>query len=308
MAITKLNSALSKYQTKDLDFKLKTNFNKAIQDPDFKAFLSRIDIKDEELYAYTTKLQKSFKEVKNCANCKGLEYCKNEIPGYRYFVKVNEHKQLDFNYEACPYQVKKNESEAIAKNMVLFDMPKEIREAKMKNIDPSDKNRLKAIKWITNFIDEYQKNNHIKGLYIHGSFGSGKTYLIAALFNEFTRQGMKTAIVYWPEYLRNLKSSFSGNYEEKFNYIKRVPLLLLDDIGAENVSAWGRDEILSSILQFRMQEEMPTFFTSNFSTKDLETHFSISGNKMEKVKARRIMERINRLSEELEIVSENRRR
>ena len=54
----------------------------------------------------------------------------------------------------------------------------------MKDIDLSDKKRLKAIKWLKEFYDKYEPVNTLKGLYLHGSFGSGKTYLIAALFNE----------------------------------------------------------------------------------------------------------------------------
>ena len=33
-------------------------------------------------------------------------------------------------------------------------------------------------------------------------------------------------------------------------------MLLLDDIGAENVTAWGRDEVLGPLLQYRMEEHV----------------------------------------------------
>jgi len=132
--------------------------------------------------------------------------------------------------------------------------------------------------------------------------------LITALFNELAKKGVKSSLVYYPELLRSLKSSFGSDYEEKFSYIKKVPLLLLDDIGAENVTPWGRDEVLGPILQYRMDENLPTFFTSNLTLKELENNLSITSSASEKVKARRIIERIRFLSEEMTLVSENRRK
>ena len=41
--------------------------------------------------------------------------------------------------------------------------------------------------------------------------------------------------------------------------IKQAEVLILDDIGAEQSTPWVRDEILQVILQYRMQEDLPTF-------------------------------------------------
>jgi len=83
---------------------------------------------------------------------------------------------------------------------------------------------------------------------------------------------------------------------------------MLDDIGAEAVSSWTRDEVLGPILQFRMLESLPTFFTSNFDLKGLEHHLTYSQRgEEEKMKARRIMERIRALSEPVLVDGPNRR-
>ena len=103
-----------------------------------------------------------------------------------------------------------------------------------------------------------------------------------------------------------MKEDFSL-VEDKVNYLKNVDILLIDDIGAENVTAWGRDEILGTILQYRMNNKLSTFFTSNLTLEELEVHLSLSKNSEDKVKARRIIERIKELTENLELVSINRR-
>ncbi len=84
--------------------------------------------------------------------------------------------------------------------------------------------------------------------------------------------------------------------------------MLLDDIGAETVTAWNRDEILGTILQYRMDTKSPTFLTSNLTIKELEEHFVSSKSSEDYVKARRIIERIKQITEDFELVSENRRK
>ena len=89
--------------------------------------------------------------------------------------------------------------------------------------------------------------------------------------------------------------------------MQNIDILLIDDIGAENVTSWGRDEILGTILQYRMNNKLTTFFTSNLTIDELEQHLSITKDSEDKVKARRIIERIKQLTDDIELVSINRR-
>ena len=108
--------------------------------------------------------------------------------------------------------------------------------------------------------------------------------------------------------LRTLKESFYDDFGLIMNDLKNADILLLDDIGAESVSEWSRDEILGTILQYRMDAKKTTFFTSNLTIEELEQHLSITKNGVNIVKSRRIIERIKQLTEDIELISENRRR
>jgi primosomal protein DnaI len=286
--------------------KLQQSFITALKDKDFKAFVNTLDIKDETLMKYTSNLEEASVEYHNCKNCKSLSTCKNNMKGYKY-TPLKEKDIITFSYEMCPKKEKEEDTLAYQKNLELFDMPKEIKEANFKDIYKDDKSRLPIIKFFKEFMDDYKKKDKPKGLYLNGSFGSGKTYLIAALFNEMAKKGIRGALIYYPEFLRSLKASFNSDYNDKFEYIKKVPLLLLDDIGAENTSAWSRDEVLGPILQYRMEEHLPTFFTSNLTLQELEKSLSITTGGVDKVKARRIVERIKQLTTNMELISKNRR-
>ena len=304
----KLNEALNNLSVMgNIKDSLRDEYIKALKDEDFKELVSTISLIEDDLMKYTSKLQESSVECGNCKRCKGLVECKNPVVGFALRPYANEHK-ISFSYDICRYKEALRVQNKYQENAFYFDVPKEIKDARMSEIYTSDKKRVEIITWLKEFAKDYKKDKKGKGLYLSGSFGSGKTYMIAALFNELAKNGERVAIIYWPEFLRTLKASFATDFDDKYEYIKKIPFLLIDDIGAENLTAWARDEILGPILQFRMQEELSTFFTSNLSTEELENHFSITTNRVEKLKAKRIMERINQLSIEMNLISKNNRK
>ncbi len=295
----------------NLNYNLKISYNEALKDEVFKKLTSSINLSDDELMKYTSSFEDAAKEYKNCMKCKGLSECKNSVCGYCYLPVLKE-KELIFSYVACRYKNKYINDNKYLDNITYFDVPKDIKEAKIKNIYTDDKNREKVIKWILSYIKDYKKGNAGNGLFLHGNFGCGKTYLISAMFNELAKDKVKSVIIYYPEYLRSLKSSYGSSskdeFKDKFNEVKYARLLLIDDLGAEAVTAWERDEILGSILQYRMQEHLPTFITSNLNLKQLEDHLSVTtNNKSERVKAVRIIERIKQLTIDMEMIGENNR-
>ena len=290
--------------------KLEEEYNNSLNNnPTFKKIVNKLKLPNNYLMKYTSKIEDSAKELVNCKNCKNLKNCKNSYQGYIFYPELLN-DNLIFDYIPCKYKKEQIEKDKYKDNIYLFELPKEIKEASMKNIDLTDQERFEIIKWLKKFLDTYEKNGSKRGLYLTGNFGSGKTYLISACLNELAKKDHKIAIIYYPEFLRSLKESFNDpeEYNNKFKYIKNVELLLIDDIGAETMTEWSRDEVLGTILQHRMQEQLTTFFTSNLTIAELEEHFSISSKGVEKIKSKRIIERIKYLTKEMVMVSSNKRK
>lgn len=281
---------------------LEKNFIEALNDSDFASLVKKAKIDKEVGKKYTTKLEDTCEELRNCKNCKGLFMCQNKVKGHVNFPKREDDTHVNFIYAPCKYQ--KTLLKKIREKEASLD---DVKNARMKDIDVKDKNRIKVIKWLKEYYDKYEKVNTLRGLYLHGNFGSGKTFLIAALLNELKeKKNADIEIVYFQELLRNFKEDFAS-LESKINYLENVDILLLDDIGAENVTAWGRDEILGTILQSRMNKKLTTFFTSNLTIEELERNLSITKGSEDAVKAKRIIERIKQLTDDLELISINRR-
>ena len=136
-----------------------------------------------------------------------------------------------------------------------------------------------------------------KGVYVYGPTGTGKTYLMGCIYNYFKQNGKEPAILYYPEFIRKIKSKISNNsYDLYIDLIRNEEILIIDDIGAENITEFIRDEVLGPIINHREAEKLPTFFSSNLSIDDLSELLSNGRTTIDKTKALRIVERIHSLS------------
>lgn len=292
----------------ELDKKEKINldeeFEKALENDEFKSIVKSLKIDKSTLKKYTSIIEECSLEYRNCKTCKNLLDCKNKIQGYCY-LPINIEGNVNFTYKPCKYELALNKKNKFLDNIRFFNTPDYVKDANLDSIYKTDKKRFEVINYLMDFLESYEQNKEIKGLYLHGNFGCGKTYLISAIFNELARNGYKSAIVFWPEFLRQ---AFYDDFNDKFEYVKKVPLLLIDDIGAEGLTAWNRDEILCPLLQYRMDNNLSTFFTSNLSIDELEVHLSNSKNSVDQVKAKRIISRIQQLTNDLEMISKNLRK
>lgn len=239
--------------------------------------------------------RKNHKEVK----APGLEPC---LEVHNGFILVN--------YKRTEEAIRQERERKRRRLIHSINMPKNIAEARFSDTALT-KEREDVIRELLNFIESYKTDSttYHKGLYLAGPFGVGKTYMMGALANELSENGIETTLVNVPTYSAEIKQAIATNtVEAKLVSIKNTPILVLDDIGAEMNSAWFRDEVLMVILQHRMLQELPTFFTSNFTIDQLEAHFAHSNKgDQELLKAKRLIERIRFLAKEYFVDGQNHR-
>ena len=233
--------------------------------------------------------------------------------GYKPVLAFNEH-QITVLYQPDDATISKR-TQAQTENLIqtVAMSNKLVSRASLRDFSVEDDNQALAVVAVLNFISNYDPKSptYQKGLYIQGPFGVGKTHLMAAMANAFAQKNVPVTLVHFPSFINELKASFDKpgiSLTDQLSTIKQVPILVLDDIGAESLSAWSRDDIFAVILEYRMQNELPTFFTSNFSMDALEKDFlPFSKDGQEPLKADRLMQRVRFLASETPMHGTNKR-
>lgn len=109
-------------------------------------------------------------------------------------------------------------------------------------------------------------------LLLSGSYGCGKTHLAAAIANEALTYGTPVLFLTVPDLLDWLRFSYSSperNFEERFDEIRNISLLVLDDLGTQNTTPWA-EEKLYQILNHRYTNRLATVITTNQEFAEIE--------------------------------------
>lgn len=247
------------------------------------------------------------KEQYWCEHCPGLSECPNLVKGHSTQLNMAQDNIVSA-IAPCSKQLSNEEDMRRRRLMRSYYVSEETMKASFEGlvIDPGN---LATVDAAIQFCEKVGTGERVKGLYLHGPFGVGKSYIMGAIGRELSERNVASLLVYVPDFIREMKDSISDHsYAGKLEMLKEVPVLILDDIGAENLTPWVRDEILGVILNQRANNHLPTLFTSNYALEELEEHLSISnGNRIERTKGARIMERIRHFVDVYEILRKNHR-
>lgn len=276
---------------------------KIMKDPDVAAFIQQESLSPEELNRSISKFNQYITE-----RDKFLRGDTDYIAkGYKPILVMN-HGYADVSYEETPELIAAEKEAAIKNRLKLINLPASLKKVSFADVDADDEKRFTVFQRLVEFSEAYP---HVrKGLYLYGDFGVGKSFMVAALAHDLSeKRGVSSTLLHYPSFVIDVKNAIGdGNVKTLVDELKLSEVLILDDIGAEQSTPWVRDEILQVILQYRMQEDLPTFFTSNFNFEDLEKHFAKGKNGNDETwEARRVMERIRYLAEETRLEGVNRR-
>ncbi len=102
-------------------------------------------------------------------------------------------------------------------------------------------------------------------LILSGASGCGKTHMAAAIANYRLQQGQQVFFMVVPDLLDHLRTTFGPSsdiaYDELFERVRNVALLVLDDLGSQSSTPWA-EEKLFQILNHRFNAELPTVVTA----------------------------------------------
>ena len=114
------------------------------------------------------------------------------------------------------------------------------------------------------------------GLIFFGKAGVGKTHLAVAIARYVIEQKqIATRVARTVELLADIRRTFSEhdgyraeNEAELIQRLAYVPLLILDDVGAEKISDWVK-EVFYRVIDQRWLEQKPVIVTTNLNIEEL---------------------------------------
>ena len=109
-------------------------------------------------------------------------------------------------------------------------------------------------------------------LLLRGGYGCGKTHLAAAIANFCVDLGVPTLFLTVPDLLDFLRSAYNApdaTFDERFEEIRRIDLLILDDFGTQSATPWAQEKLFQ-ILNFRYINRLPTVITTNLALSEIE--------------------------------------
>ncbi|NCB32960.1 MAG: hypothetical protein EOM64_03590 [Erysipelotrichia bacterium] len=236
-----------------------------------------------------------------CTECTSLSSCrikqKGMRPGLRYDGILNE------TIESCPYRDEQDQKESHCSRYLTSDLSEDMKTVSFENIslDHENGSYLKAMN------ASMQSCIASRGVYLYGNMGTGKTYLAACASNYHARSNESCAFVHYPSFCGRVSAlTRTGEYRTEAERMTYASFLVIDDIGAEEVTDRNR-ALLLSILDARMQNRRCTWFTSNDDFSSLKNHFILTGHGEDTMEAARIMERIKALSIQIHLIGADRR-
>lgn len=270
-----------------------------LKDPDIQRFLKFHHLDGTVMEDYWVELLDYHDDAKTCLHCQSLSQCPKDNQGMRKVLSYHD-GQIVLELESCLFGKALEEKRSLLEKFVIRNVSDELLLTDLsslelvKHVFSLTANEQNAI----GHILKYSQEPTTQGLFLHGPMGSGKTTLLAGLMNALAKKGKKIGFIHFPTYLLDLKASFStGTSDYAMEHLMKVDCLLIDSIGEENVTIWSRDEILLTLISYRLLNHLPTFLTSMYGYQELKKVYTLK--KGDEIRSNTLISKLKALSIEI---------
>lgn len=167
----------------------------------------------------------------------------------------------------CQCVINRREENRIEKLFESAKIPKRYQNKTLANFEADL--QPKAFEIAVQYTKTWPKENG-ESLFFVGPVGTGKTHLarsiLATMIKEHGISGLATTV---PNLMDELRPAGTADHSpEKITILKTVPLLVLDDLGAQKNTDWVTERLFI-VINARYDDLLPTVITSNIMLEDL---------------------------------------
>ena len=251
---------------------------KQFQTPEFKSIIQKeldglkkdelvypfiqneLKITQKEANVYIAALLDYQEDVHYCANCPGLDKCNKNNPHFTMTLR-REFGVIARHYDPC---VKMRSLSSFYERYIVCSFNPDWRDATLQDIATSVSSRNTVIAQMSKIAAGLLND---RWLYLTGSNGSGKSYMLACFANFITTNKGKGAFCDATQLIEELKGmsiNDKDGFESRMKELREASILVLDDFGNEFKTEYSFTSILYPLLSYRAKEGKLTCFASDF--------------------------------------------
>lgn len=269
---------------------LKEQKTKLIAHPEIQNLIDKLKITDQEIEKHLELFVQYLKTNSDCFSGKNCKNCRHSTKGYQFHIKRDMQGYLTDSLIICPFY----QQYYLKKENIIYTtfIPSQI-------LDNANLTFLKDnAQLFGNNLQKLillQKMQPINGIYFHMEDSKTRKKLLVALCDALLKK-YRCSIIRLSGFLSDLKAQFNlpNKTNDLYDKVANSPILIIDDVGGESVSAWSRDEILLPLLDYRIQNELPTILCSDYKLEQLKNLYI--KNKNDEVKAEKLIDKIKELT------------
>lgn len=252
------------------------------------------------------------------------DFIQRNLPRFREYIKVRDTDEwYSANLKICDHNVMveyipRNERLAFrlmsGHSLVAkahYDATTEsFRDATVGKED-QDLYNAKAYAYIKRFIDAYSQGQYSKGMWLVGAMGIGKTHLMGAFTNRLVAKNISVRFLSMNQLIKDCHEKIKYNSADLDSFLRNIKtnseVLIFDDLGTEPITNWSLKTVIYDIFDYRMNNKLPTFVTSNLTIMDYINQVC-QGKDVIPMDATRLEERLTKLMTEVQMGGRNRRK
>ena len=265
----------SKYSVEDM-------FKEALENENVKDFIRENEIDDETVNTYRSELIQF-----NTRSAAGeqLELAYEKAINYK-IIELREQPPKPIQR---PKKLKFDELNEVLRGLTFSSL----------KVDHYNERLIESLQRLTFSFGE---GKHDKGIWVHGQFGRGKTYVLGALANELHARGAEVTFMSLKNFVDTYMAKDFSDKEAYLQEVAKTEVLILDDVGTEHLSEYGV-KIIYELMANRYAHKRLTFASSNLTILEYQTLLQRSNA----VDVDRLIERLRHLFVQFKLEGENRR-
>ena len=267
--MNKINPSIRSFMTPELKAAMEQELNAIKNDSLVFPFIrDELKITGKEAITYIAALLDYQEDVHYCAHCPGLDHCQKSNPHFSMTLR-REYGVIARHYDPCPKMIS---LASFNQRYLICSFPVDWRDANFSNISTSVSARNQALSTMM----AIGKGKSDRWIYLTGSNGSGKTYMLACFANDITLKRGKGAFCDTTSLLEELKSLSINNKEEfevRMKALREASVVVFDDFGNEFKTEYSFTSLLYPIISYRAKENKVTCFASDFSMDQIASMY-----------------------------------